>query len=55
MKRKCLGCGNEFDGKEGDLCPRVVGKDKSCGCLSESIGPDKKIVEKTKEKANGGN
>jgi len=34
MKRICIGCGHIFEGKQGDLCPRPVGNDRSCGCLS---------------------
>ena len=40
MKRKCLGCGLEYDGGENDLCPRKVGNGHTCGCLSEKIRDD---------------
>jgi len=53
MKRKCLGCGNEFDEAEGDLCPRIVGDNQKCGCYSESIKDEAKQSRKPQDKAKG--
>jgi len=53
MKRKCLGCGNEFDGSDGDYCPRIAGKDQACGCLSVAIPDENKRVKRPAGKAEG--
>jgi len=55
VKRKCLGCGMEFEGKDSDLCPRVVGVDQSCGCLSESVQEKRKPAKKAEGEIDGGN
>ncbi len=52
MKRKCIGCGNIFEGGIDALCPRSVGKGQSCGCLSEPIEEVKKEI-KSAAKAGG--
>ncbi len=53
MKFKCIGCGFEYEGKEGDLCPRNVGNDKTCACLAEIIEQEKKKSKKPVEQAEG--
>jgi len=53
MKRKCIGCGLEYEGSEVDLCPRDVGNGKQCACLAEIIEQGKKKSKKAVESAEG--
>jgi hypothetical protein len=60
MKMKCLGCGNEYEGEEGDLCPRDVGNGKTCACLYAILETPKRArkgstVEMTEGGDHGGN
>lgn len=60
MIRKCIGCGNIFEGKDGELCPKPVGLDQYCGCLTESVeefkplSVEKKLTSGDVRGTNGG-
>lgn len=62
MMLKCLGCGHEFKGQEGDMCPRDVGNGKTCACFCDIIQADKPVragrkttVVMTEGESNGSN
>jgi hypothetical protein len=60
MRLKCLGCGLEYEGKEGELCPRDVGNGKTCACLYDILETPKRArkgstVEMTEGGDDGGN
>jgi len=53
MKKRCLGCGYEYEGAEDSLCPRSIGNNKQCGCYTEKAHEDTKGEMKPAKKAKG--